>query len=277
MHEKLIGILRSMDIRILYFIVAVFVVPVCLVLNSGTPIIYRYFRTRWGLCWWRACIKTYKNFYCFGQVVADKFAMYAGKKFDVEIEGYEHFLALQSKPEGFIQLSAHIGNYEIAGYSLVAEKKKFNALVFAGEKESVMENRNKMFEGTNISMIGIRKDMSHLFKINDALSNGEIVSMPADRLLGSKKVIKMRFLRGEAEFPQGPFSVATMRSLDVLAVNVMKVSTKKYKIFVKPLVYDKEASRNTQIQQLAQGYIDELDRMLMMYPEQWYNYFEFWK
>lgn len=59
--------------------------------------------------------------------------MYAGKKFEVEIDGYDNYLRLVDNPDGFIQLSAHIGNYEIAGYTLKAEKKKFNALVFFGE------------------------------------------------------------------------------------------------------------------------------------------------
>ena len=68
-----------------------------------------------------------------------------------------------------------------------------------------------------------------------------------------------------------------MRGLNVLAVNVMKTSVKGYKIYVKPIPYDKEASRKQQISQLADGYIAEVERMLKLYPTQWYNFFEFWK
>src|SRR5574344_2889301 len=130
----------------------------------------------------------------FAQVVVDKFAMYAGRRFKTDIEGYGHFLTLADKPEGFIQLSAHIGNYEIAGYTLKAEKKRFNALVFAGEKESVMQNRSRMFGETNIRMIGIKAEMSNIFLINGALSDGETVSMPADRTIGSSKTIAVQLL-----------------------------------------------------------------------------------
>lgn len=277
MHKWLIRLLRYTDTRVLYVFAAIFIVPVCLIVNPAQRITYRYFRDRWGMSWLRAVIKTYVNFYMFAQVVIDKFAMYAGCKFKTEIEGYDYFLTLAGKEGGFIQLSAHIGNYEIAGYTLTAEKKRFNALVFAGEKESVMRNRNRMFGDRNIRMIAIKPDMSHIFLINNALSDGETVSMPADRVIGSQKTMAVNLLGKEAHLPAGPFTVATMRGLPVIAVNVMKTAHDTYKIYVMPLRYDLSASRRQQARQLADAYAAEIGRMMTMYPEQWYNYFDFWQ
>ncbi len=276
MHKWLIRMLRYSDVRLWYAFVAVCVVPVCLLVNPAQKIIYHYFRKRWHYSKVRAALATYRNFYLFAQVVIDKFAMYAGKHFNIEIVGNEHFLALASREEGFVQLSAHVGNYEIAGYSLVAEKKRFNALVFGGEKASVMKNRNKMFANTNINMIGIDADMSHLYEINSALANGEIVSMPGDRIFGSEKSIETDLLGATAHLPAGPFRVATMRGLDCLAVNVMKTGAKSYRIYVSPLIYNKQAPRPEQVRGLADSYARELERIVTMYPEQWYNFFEFW-
>ena len=276
MHRWLIKFLRYTDVRILYLFTDVFVIPVCLILNPSCGIAYRYFRQRQNFGVLKSAWKTYVNHCLFGQVVVDRFAMYAGKKFQVEVDGYDHFLKLAKRPEGFIQLSSHVGNYELAGYTLVAKDKMFNALVFGGEKESVMANRNKMFAETNIHMIAIRPDMSHLFEIDQALQNGETVSMPADRIFGSQKTVTRMFLGAEAKFPMGPFSVATMRGLDVLAVNTMKTGSRNYRIHVTPLAYDKEQTRKKQIEELSQAYVSELERMMRLYPEQWYNYFEFW-
>ncbi len=277
MHKWLIRILRFIDVRFLYVFAYIFIVPVCLILNPSFGIIYRFFRKHFRYSALKAFWNTYKNHCMFSQVVIDKFAMYAGKKFNIDIEGYDFFLSLASKKTGFIQLSSHIGNYEIAGYSLVADNKPINALLFFGEKESVMRNRAKMFSDNNIRMIPIKSDMSHLFEIDKALSNGEIVSIPSDRIWGSKKHVESEFLGEKAKFPMGPFSVATMRSLDVLAINVMKTGLKTYKIYVTPLHYDKNAPRKEQIKELSDKYVRELERMVRMYPNQWYNYFEFWK
>lgn len=277
MHRSLIWLLRWIDdVRVFYALAAIFVVPFCLVLLPSGRISYRFFRERWGRGRGSALWQAYLNHCLFAQVVIDRFAMYAGVQFQITIEGYESFLTLAKQPEGFVQLSAHMGNYEIAGYTLTAQHKPFNTLVFAGEKNSIMAERNKLFEETNIRMIPLSADMNHLFEIDKALRQGETVSIPADRLLGSTKHLVLPFLGADAEWPQGPFSVATARGVSVLAVNVMKTSTKSYTIYVSPLGYDREAPRREQIHQLATGYIAELERLLRLYPTQWYNYYDFW-
>ncbi len=268
--------LRYIDVRVLYAFTAIFVIPVCLFVNPSGAIIYRYFRKQHGYGPLKSSLKTYQNHCQFSQVVIDKFATYAGKTFRMEIEGIEHFQQLAKGEESFVMLSSHIGNYEIAGYTLSSEQKPLNALVFFGEKASVMDNRAKLFADTNTRMIPIRPDMGHLFEIDQALQNGEIVSMPADRLLGSQKKLQIPFLNGTAAFPYGPFSIATLRGLNVLAVHVMKQSARTYKIYVTPLCYNREAPRQQQIQELAQQYVAEVQRIVKLYPTQWYNYFEFW-
>lgn len=276
MHRWLIGLLRRIDVRLIYVFAYVFVVPPCL-FRPGFKFIYHYFREHFGLTTVSAFWKTYQNHCMFAQAVIDKFAMYAGRKFDIEIEGYEHFNRLTTRPEGFVQLSSHVGNYEIAGYSLVAKGKQFNALVYFGEKASVMQNRTKMFDQTNIRMIPIRQDMSHLFELDNALTNGQIVSIPGDRIWGSSKSVPVTFLGQEAQLPMGPFKVIATRSMEVLVVHVMKVASLKYKIYVTPLSYDKTVSRNQQVEQLSKQYAEELERIVRRYPTQWYNYFDFWR
>ena len=276
MHKWLIRSLRILDNRLLYVFSYIFVVPVCLLLNASRKTAYHYFRHIHHYGAIKAAWATYVNHCRFAEVVIDKFSMYAGKTFAVEVEGLDKFNALAAQKEGFLHLSSHVGNYEIAGYSLVSEQKTIHAVVYAGEKASVMENRNNMFVKTNIRMILMKPDMSHLFEIDNAICQGDIVSFPTDRNHGSARSIKHLFLGAEAHFPQGPFTVATMRGVDVLAVNVMKEGWTKYHIYVTPLPYDKTATRKEQIRQLADGYVAELEKRLNQYPTQWYNFYEFW-
>ena len=275
MHRWLIGLLRVIDMRIIYAITFLFIVPPTM-FKPGFGHAYRFFRQRFGYSKVRSFYMAYKNHCLFSQAVIDKFAMFAGHNFDIELEGYDNFLSLAAKPEGFVQLSSHIGNYEIAGYSLVAESKPFNALVYFGEKQEVMDNRNKMFSHANIKMIPIMSDMSHLFAINSALENGETVSIPADRIWGSQKFVSKNVLGKEAHLPMGPFQVVALRGVEVLTVHVVKTSVKRYKIIVTSLQYDKEAPRQAQISQIAEGYVREMERIVRHYPTQWYNYFDFW-
>lgn len=278
MHRTLIVSLRWLDVRLIYVFTSIFIIPVCLLLNlnHSRTTAYRYFRQRLGYGCLRASWYTYVNHCLFAQVVVDRFAVFAGKRFKLDIDGYEYFQQLELETKGFVILSSHIGCYEVAGYSLISKSKRFNALVFGGEKATVMKGRQEALSEHNIRMIPVREDMSHLFIVNEALSNNEIMSMPADRIVGSAKVVKVNFFGETASLPAGPFSVTTMNGFDALAVNVMKISAKRYKVYVTRLSYDTQAPRKQQMQQLANCYVEELERRVRQYPSQWFNFYDFW-
>lgn len=276
MHRWLIRLLRVIDVRFLYVFADIFVVPVCLIINDSRRTSFFFYHDILGYGYFSAVWNVYLNHCSFAHIVLDRFAMYAGCRFDVTVEGLEDFNRLAERDEGFLHLSSHIGNYEIAGYTLVSERKTINAVVFEHEKESVMSNRSRMFGRTNIRMIALRQDMSHLYEIDSAICRGEIVSFPTDRCSGASRYVELPFLGRPARFPQGPFSVATMRGTDVLAVNVMKESWKRYRIYVTPLDYDRTLPRRQQMEHLSAAYVAELERMVRLYPRQWFNFYDFW-
>lgn len=277
MHRTLVSALKVLDIRLLYLFAYIFVVPPTMIINSSArKVTYDFYRKRFKFGKLRSLWMTYKNHCAFSEVVIDKFSMYAGKKFQITIDGYEKFKTLSKSSAGFVQLSSHIGNYEIAGYSLIAEDKRFNALVFGGEKESVMKNRNKLFSDNNIRMIPVKDDMSHLFVIDSAINNGEIMSMPADRIFGSQKNFNIKFLGSEAKFPQGPFVLAAVKDVPMLFVAVMKSGLKHYHIIVRDLIISKSASPRKNAELYSKEYVRNLEEIVSNYPAQWYNYFDFW-
>lgn len=184
--------------------------------------------------------------------------------------GQETFDKLEKGEAGFLQLSSHVGNYELAGYSLTPHHKTFHALVFAGETETVMASRSRLFAGHKVRMVPVRPDMSHVFILSDALRAGDIISMPGDRIFGSPRSIVCDFLGGKARFPLGPFAMAVQREVPVLAVFVMKASgVKSYKIYVRQLQGGDTA-------ELAQCFATELEHIIKLYPTQWFNFYDFW-
>lgn len=277
MHRWLIRLLRVTDVRLMYAFAALFVIPPTMLVNGrAAKAIYRFYRHGLMNGRWRSAWLTYANHCAFARIIIDKFAMYAGRKFRMDITGYEKFASLAEKPGGFIQLSSHIGGYEIAGYSLVAETKRFNALIFGGEKESVMANRERLFSGNNIRMITMQPDMSHLFTINRALDNGEILSMAADRIFGSQKSFTFDFLGRPAQFPQGPFVIAAMKEVPVLFVCVMKSGAGSYRIIVNEVNVPEGTPGRKRAEALAREYVRQLEEVVRLYPTQWFNYYNFW-
>lgn len=276
MHRWLIRGLKYIPTRAIYLFARIFVVPPTMLINRKSPrVIYHYFRRRHGFSSLKAAWYTLRNHWDFSEVVIDKFAAYAGKKFKIEIDNYDLFESLSKSAAGFIQLSSHIGNYELAGYSLQSPKR-LNALVFGGEKVSVMANRTRMFEDKNIRMIPITDDLNHIFEINSALSDGEIVSMPCDRVFGSQKIFKVDILGAEANIPQGPFLIAASKRVPLLFTTVMKEGTARYHIDIHRIPLHDDLSIKKGAEQMAKDFGKLLSKTLQKYPTQWYNYFEFW-
>lgn len=234
------------------------------------------FRTKFKMGRLKAAWMTYRNHCAFSQVVIDKFAMYAGKKFKITIDGLDQFEELAKSPESFVQLSSHIGNYEIAGYSLVVEDKRLNALVFGNEKATVMAGRSKLFDGNNIRMIPMKPDMSHLFAMNAAVANGEIISISADRVHGSQKAFEIDFIGAPAKFPQGPFVLAASKNIPMLFVAVNKRGSKHYHITARKITVPEEGNIRTKAKLLATEYVKQLEAIVREYPTHWHNYFDFW-
>ncbi|MDR2511066.1 MAG: lipid A biosynthesis (KDO)2-(lauroyl)-lipid IVA acyltransferase [Bacteroidales bacterium] len=280
-QRLLIFFFRWWNLRLGYAIMAVVVLFYMLFARKGYLAIYHYFRQQHGFSKWKSFRKTYRNHFLFGQVILDRFAVFSGRRgdFEVEIVGNEHFQRLCNGEKGFVIVGSHVGNFEIAGYLLGQDKKRINALIFGGETATVQQNRSKILGNNNINLIPVSADMSHLFAANAALQNGEIVSMPADRVFGSAKSVECDFLRGKADFPVGAFALAASFEVEVLAIFCMKVSAKKYKIDVRLLDtrHKTQDTRREQIVNLAKSYVAELEDIVKQYPEQWFNFYEFWK
>ena len=166
MQKALIVLFKVVPLEVIYVVMAL-VVPFYMLFNhKGYMAMYHFFSQRLGKKPLSAFWHVYRNHYAFGQVVLDRFATYAGRRFKLEIDGNEHFMRLCEGEKGFVMLSSHVGNYEQAGYMLRSDRKSFNALVYAGESATVMNERSKQFSDSNIHMIPVQADMSHLFLIN---------------------------------------------------------------------------------------------------------------
>lgn len=276
MHRALIGMMKVVPLWLMYFFVHL-AVPVYMVVNHKACLAdYHYFRKRHGYGPAKAFFHVWRNHVSFGKVIIDRFGAYAGKKFRVEVPEMPVYEELCGRSEGFLQVSSHIGSDEMAGYVLKAGKP-INALVFGEEARTVTENRNKMLGPNNIRLIPISDDMSHLVALNNALADGEIVNIHGDRVFGSNKVAEVRILDAGAELPLGLFILAAMRKVPAIAVFVMRIGYKKYKALLYRLDEGLEGlDRNARAEKMAQEYASRVDSVIRMYPDQWFNFYEFW-
>lgn len=279
-QRSLFWLFRYVDVRFgylgLYFIVVFYMIFA----RKRCLAIFHYFRRRQGYSYLKSWWKTYRNHCLFGQTVLDKFAIFSGKRkrFQVTVEGQEYFDRAEKSERGCLMASAHVGNFEIAGYFLSSSVKPIHGVIFGGEAPVMQHYRSNILRENQINLIPVAADMSHIFYIYQALQNGEFVCMPCDRIFSGNKKEKVDFLGAEAEFPAGFFHLGERLKAATLVCFVMKERGLRYRVYIRPLEADaSNRKRGSYEKALAVSYVRELEAILKLYPEQWYNFYEFWK
>ena len=263
MQRSLVRLAGALHPSILSVVVALVIPFYMLFDGNGRRASYSFYRRRMGFGPLKSFAGVYRNFFAMGKVVIDRFAMYGGRRFKFEVDERNCLEELSKGEKGFVIASSHVGNFELAGYSLTLGDKRLNALVYAAETEAVMAGREKLFGQRNIRMVLVNKDMQHLFVVSSALADGEVVAVPADRLFGSEKCSRCTFFGESARFPAGPYALAAAREVPVAAVFVMKTGVTTYRISAIKV-------------ENAASFAALLEETVREYPYQWFNFFNFW-
>jgi predicted LPLAT superfamily acyltransferase len=277
--QKAMKILFSIvNVRVGYFIL-VFVIPFYMLFaRKGYLAIYRYFRRQHGYPAMKSFFMTYRNHFVFGQTILDRFAVYAGQRnFKLDNPDNDLFLRMVYARHGCIIATSHVGNPELCGYLLSQDTKRINSLIYGGEAQEVQKNRLAILGDNNVRVIPVSDDLSHIFMINEALTNGEMISMPCDRTFGSNKTVECDFLGGKAAFPVGAFVLAMQFDVPVIAMFVLKITASLYRVHVVSVPVPTEGNKRRQINEMTRSFAEILEGIVKKYPEQWFNYYNFWK
>jgi predicted LPLAT superfamily acyltransferase len=245
--------------------------------SSSRPIYY-YFHKRIGFGRWKSIISIYRSYYIFGQTLIDKVVAMSGipNKFTFEFEGEKYLREITAAGKGGIMLSAHLGNWEIAGHLFKRLQTRINVVMFDNEHENIKQYLTSVTGERNVNVIVIKNDLSHIYAINDALSKQELVCMHADRFLDGNKVAAVPFLGENAHFPAGPFLLATTFRVPVSMVFACKESSTHYHLFAtEPKEYF--VHRRAGAEMAMNDFVQQLEIMVRKYPVQWFNYYDFWK
>jgi len=246
---------------------------------SSRPI-YHYFHHRIGFGRIRSILKLYKNYYIFGQTLLDKIIVMAGfgNRFTYDFDGEENLRDIVEGGKGGILISGHVGNWEAAGHLLKRLNTKVNVVMYDGEHQQIKEYINEVTGGRNFNVIVIRDNISHVYAIGEALQKNELVCLHADRFVEGAKTTTREFLGATARFPVGPFALASTFKVPVSIVFAFKDSATHYHFYgSKLLTRSSSVDRNEYTENLTRTFVSDLEMMVKKYPEQWFNYYNFWE
>jgi predicted LPLAT superfamily acyltransferase len=235
-----------------------------------------YFRKIWKFGYWKSRLYTYRTYYRFGQTILDKVAILAGDtdSFDVHFDGHDRLIDMGKAGEGGILISAHIGNWEIAGHFLKKVNRPVNVVMYDAEHEAIKNVLHKSLKNRAFKIILVKEDFSHLLEIRRALANKEFICIHGDRILDDRKskFCQPNFLGRPVKIPRGPFELAVRFNVPYLFVFAIKETNRHYHFHAFP---GKPESRGN-VEAMIQDYVDSIEEVLTPYPDQWFNFYDYW-
>jgi lauroyl/myristoyl acyltransferase len=186
-------------------------------------------------------------------------------------EGDAHVDGVLAGGGGFIVLTAHVGNWELAGRTLVGRGGgRPLHIVMAPEADSGVE---RLLRGDDapVRFVTLRTPADAV-PLVAALRRGEIVGMQGDRAIGHRGDVPVSFFGAPAPFPIGPFLLARAAGVPVLPAFCVLGADRRYAVHLKPPLRVERGGEEARLRE----WVDGLASVIARHPTQWFNFFDPW-
>lgn len=214
------------------------------------------------------------SYRAFGRAIIDKVALRAGleERYTWEKTGRHHLVAMLEAGQGGVLISAHVGNWELASHMLHDSPGKISVVLQDGEDTRIREAIEGSTASARFGVIALGNGIEHLFKMTDALREGQVLCMHGDRYLPGSRTRKALFLGAEATFPAGPFALAAAQRVPVVIAFVVNTGPLRY-----GFACTEQIPAGSSADTIFHRFVTELERAAKKHPLQWFNYYDFWR
>jgi predicted LPLAT superfamily acyltransferase len=225
----------------------------------------------------------FKQFMAFADSLLDKLDVWNGKLRLEQIEIIDKALLRPQLRSGHGQMlvGAHLGNLEVCrALAELGERVTMNVLVHTKHAERF--NRLLGEAGaTNLRLIQVSElDPAIMLQLSQRLERGEWLAIAGDRVpLQGGRHVQVDFLGHTAAFPQGPWLLAGLLKCPINLIFCLK-NGNGYRLILEPFADAIEWRRSDRQQVIAshtQRYAERLGHYCLEAPQQWFNFYPFWK
>ena len=171
---------------------------------------------------------------------------------------------------GLISLTAHAGNWELAGRLLAGRTARTTHVVVAEEEALQLEQWVRR-DGDGVRFV-TRSRPTISLELVAALRRGEVVAVQGDRALGTRGDVLVPFFGWPAPFPLGPFILARAAGMPLVPAFCLLDTDYRYTVKVaEPLVVARGGE-----EEAARAWVGVLEDVVREHPTQWFNFFDIW-
>ena len=216
--------------------------------------------------------ETFANFAaCFADLLTlNRGDASALRPYVANVVGAEHLDAAFAAARGAILLTAHLGNWELAGRLLAGRGARPTHVVLSSEEDAGVERYLRL--GDARLRFVTRRQATSTLGLLAALRRDEVVAMQGDRPTGARGDVVLPFFGDPAVFPIGPFVLARAAGAPVLPAFCSMTVDARYRIVVEPPIWVKPGEEVAALATM----VGSLERAVRRHPTQWFNFFDVW-
>jgi predicted LPLAT superfamily acyltransferase len=204
--------------------------------------------------------------------------MFGKESFALKQQGIEVFREALAKERGLIMLSAHVGNWHLAVNFLNEGNRRVHLVMDDVRIEEVRRKMDSAKAANGNLTVHDAKQEGLIFELKTALQSGEIVILAGDRTIGRRRV-RTDFFRGKAWFPTAAYALAATTETPICLALALRTGMQRYDCFglsITAIGQEKSALCVQEPAALASKFASQLETHLRKFPEQWFNFYDFW-
>lgn len=227
---------------------------------------------------------SFRHFLTFGHSLLDKYIAWTQSLTGISIEPDEEkmLFELVSSRKGCLVIGSHFGNLEYSrGVSARHPELVINVLLYDQHAEKFSSLLKDAKSESRINLIQVTDiDISLALTLKEKVQRGEWVIIAGDRIpVGEgKRVCSVNFFGSKANFPVGPYVLASLLHCPIYLMHCFLVEDDYHvgvEFFEDNFVIDRK-NRQAGYEKAAQKFAIALEKQVVRYPLQWFNFFDFW-
>lgn len=227
-------------------------------------------------------LRIWRTMWSFAWNLSERYErLSTARSFRVDVEGIESWKEVAGTGEGFVLVTAHLGNYEV-GSMLPAEREaRWVHLVrereMSPEAQAFIEETFARFDAARYRWYFESDDPLQGLVLLDALRRGEIVAMQADRPRAGGVVVEATLFGRPFPLPPGPAALARTAGAAILPAFVFRTGRRRYRLVLRGAIRpERTRDRRADVERATRAVGEQIEWAIREAPHQWFLFRRAW-